>query len=91
MSVMRRLVEKESDVGIAQQAPRTFRERESLRQIFHRELQWMRRVQLRNAGVDSLECQDGFKECPSSWVPGCHDFLGCPAYKIVEGQRSKAA
>ena len=61
-TVMRRLFESERDVRIAQEAPRTFRERGSLGQIFHRELQWMRRIQLRGAGLDFLDCLDGFKE-----------------------------
>ena len=84
MTVMRRLVENERDVRIAQKAPRTFRERISLGQIFHRELQRMRRIQLRGAGLDFLDCSDGFKERYRFLVPGSD-------HKGEEGHQREAA
>ena len=50
MTVMRRRIEGERDVRITQEAARAFRERRSLGQIFHRDLQRMRRIQLRADG-----------------------------------------
>ena len=83
LTVMRRLIKSERDVRIAKDAPRTFRERGSLGQIVQRELQWMRRIQLRSAGLDFLDCLDGFKE-------RCHLLVPRLAHKSVEGQRRKA-
>jgi len=84
LAVMRRLIESERDVRIAQKAPRTLRERKSLGQVVHRELQRMRRIQLHAAGLYLLDRIDGFKEGYRSLVPGSDD-------KGEEGHQRKAA